>query len=149
MGDTLILWPLWVNNNPTTWGWSLISSPYRMMVRIMSVLFQPYPTPQPGKTMIFVWVKQQLLEVVWPASVFVVLSMGGENWKTHVNVAGPDNLVCLMPSLAVPECDPWVWTQTNTMCFQLQWYKITYFRCWSSLGLHPVLPSGVQVFFFF
>ena len=86
----------------------------RMMVRIRNIVFHTNPTPQPGKIMIlFVYVKQQLSLVIWHASVFVILSMGCENRKTDVNIAGPNNLLCLMPSLAVPECDHWLQTDQD------------------------------------
>lgn len=71
--------------------------------------FTPYPTPHPSKTMVpFVCVKQQLSLVIRPASVFVIPSMDSGNRNIPVDMADPNNLLSLMPSVAVPEGEPWV-----------------------------------------
>lgn len=62
---------------PYQLGRTVNLKPYRLMVRMM-LSFTAYPMPQPGKIISFVCIRQQLLLVIWPASVFSILFMDVE-----------------------------------------------------------------------
>lgn len=86
----------------------------------MNVLSSLYLAPQRGVTiMLSFQLKEELLLVIGPASVFVIPSICCENGETRANMASPDTLLC-MPSLTVPDCEPWSQTQTSTTSLQHQ-----------------------------
>ena len=85
-----------------------------MRMRTVTVLFHPCVQHHSLAQQSYCFrLKQQLLLVISLAALFVIPTMCCENGETHVNLAGPDNLLCLLPSLAVPGCEPWLQTQTR------------------------------------